>query len=139
MKFPKFTTYQIVLEILSLIVTLGLTVYMLLTYVTSWRAWMLFALVWLTYLLLTVFSCIPRFLEEPNAPWPLDPMHKAEIAGITLAFFCEGKLLCTALLAYSCLAIRVYAVPLAPLWLLIALVIICAARRIKQLSKFKKT
>lgn len=158
MKIPKFSAYQIVLEVLSLALMIASLVYIISVYgdlpdeipgnfnaegeVTSysgkWCLWLLFGIELMTYVCFTFCTLSPRVIGSPNMPWKLNTKYAAGIRKEMISLTGECKLLCIALFSFMLVCI-IQQTPLKvlPIFAISALMLLSIVMRTSRVSKYK--
>lgn len=159
MKKPKLSSYQAMVEILSLALIIATLVYILVSYsalpdriaghfntsgeITDYTGkgviWLLFGIEALMYAMMTTFALIPKQVENPNMPWDMDERYKENIAAETVSLLGETKLMCLALFSYMCWNIvSQKPMSLVPIFVLCVLITADIIWRTIRISKYKK-
>lgn len=159
MKKPKLSSYQAMVEILSLALVIATLVYIIMGYAAlpdriaghfnsdgevidytgKGVLWLLFGIEALMYIIMTVLILIPGQAENPNMPWDMDARYKKNIAIETISLLGECKLMCLALFSYMCWNIvSQKPMSLVPIFVLCVLITADIIWRTIRISKYKK-
>ena len=156
MRIPNLTRYQLVLEILCLVLLFGSIAAAVLAFpqlpeeipahfdaagnVTDYSGRVLvFALPAINlflYAVLTLCILFPAVLNDPNVPWEVAPAKKYIVVQESITLLSETKLLCLALFDWMLVYIlRCVKMNMAGVWLLTAAILVLCALRIRRMKK----
>ncbi len=156
MRIPNLTTYQKVIEIISLLILLACIIATLVCYpslpeqvpshydingnIDKWSdrgsALMVMGFDIAMYLLLVGMLFFPKALK-PNTLRPLDMRYQAQIQHETISMMAECTLFCVLLLGYIQLFSLMQKPMITwPIWIIVALILVSCLIRTKRLSKY---
>lgn len=156
MKIPKLTKYQLIIEIIALLLLLACVVATLICYpslpeqvpshydingnIDKWSSrgnvFVVLAIDAAMYLLLVGMLFFPKALK-PNTLRPLDMRYQAQIQHETISMMAECTLFCVLLFGYIQLFSLMQKPMITwPMWVIVALVLVSCLIRTKRLSKY---
>lgn len=158
MRIPNLTRYQLAIEILCFLLTLACIIVTVMVYpsmpekipshygasgnITDYRgrgtAFVLPAVNFFLYALLTLMICIPSLIENPNTPWPINPAMKPFVARETVSLLGECKLITILIFGYmQIFTLRCTELSVWPVWLLIVLMTALCIVYTRRIKKYK--